>query len=264
LGTVFDALNKGQREMSGTAAVAAEAPAVRVEPGREWAEFLTQVDPHLIMHEQADPVAVEQFKALRTRLYLQQENPPRTLLVASAVAGEGKTLVAANLAISLALGLTGDALLVDCDLRRPSVHRLFGLSERRGLADYLTREEPLETLVVRTPLPRLLLLPSGAALHKSAPELLSSERMATLFTELARVFPTHRVICDCPPLSSGPDAAILARYVEGSLLVVMAGDAGRETIARSLKMLGREKVLGLVFNGATASAEARRDLGGAA
>jgi len=146
MGTVYDALNKGQRELHRAAvgeavperAAVGEAVPERAAAGR-WEEFLTQVDPHLIMHPEADPAAVEQFKGLRTRLFLQQERPPRSLMVASSVAGEGKTLVAANLAISLALGLSGEAILVDCDLRRPAVHRLFGLADRRGLADYLMR-----------------------------------------------------------------------------------------------------------------------------
>jgi protein-tyrosine kinase len=266
MGTVYDALNKGQGELTRVAPVTDEGLA-KVEADREaggWAEFLTQVDPHLIMHREADPAAVEQFKTLRTRLFLQCENPPRSLMVASSVAGEGKTLVAANLAISLALGLSGEALLIDCDLRRPSVHRLFGLAESRGLADYLLRGESLEALVVRTPLAGLLLLPSGAKLHRNAPELLGSQRMTALFSDLARCFPNHRVICDCPPLSSGPDAAILARHVDAALLVVMAQDASREVVARSLGVLGKEKVLGLVFNGSRPSPDGRRYMRSAA
>jgi capsular exopolysaccharide synthesis family protein len=257
MGTVYDALNKGQREMSRVAPVTDER--LRSVRGPEgWAEFLTQVDPHLITHREADQAAVEQFKVLRTRLFLQNENPPRTLLVASSVTGEGKTLVAANLAIALALGLTGEALLIDCDLRRPSLHRLLGLSEKRGLADYLLREESLESLVVRTPLERLLLLPSGAVLQRNAPELLSLPRLGHLFAELAERFPEHRIICDCPPISAGPDAAILARHVDAALLVVKAQDVGREVVARSLEALGRQKVVGMVFNGSRSATEGER------
>ncbi len=258
MGTVYDALSKGQGELNRVEPITDEGLARAGRPGLGWEEFLTQVDPHLIMHREADPAAVEQFKVLRTRLFFQRENPPRSLMVASSLAGEGKTLVAANLAISLALGVNAQALLVDCDLRRPAVHRLFGLTERRGLADYLLHGESLERLVVPTPLERLLLLPSGATLHRSAPELLSSERMSVLFSDLERLFPNHRIICDCPPLSSGPDAAILARHVDAALIVVMAQDAGREVVARSLEMLGREKVAGLVFNGSKPSPEGRR------
>jgi capsular exopolysaccharide synthesis family protein len=201
------------------------------------------------MHREADPAAVEQFKALRTRLYLQREEPPRCLMVASSAAGEGKSLVAANLAISLAMSVTGEVILVDCDMRRPMIHKLFGLAGGRGLADYLSREESLDGLVVRTPLERLRFLPSGAAGHRNAPELLSSPQMAVLFAELASRFPTHRIICDCPPLSAGPDAAIVAGHVDGALRVVRAQEVARESVARALGMLGREKVIGMVFNG---------------
>ncbi len=264
MGTVYDALNKEQREIKRTAVPAAEAaPGWRAEPGR-WTESLGQIDPHLIMHAEADPAAVEQFKTLRTRLFLQRPDPPRTLLVASSVAGEGKTLVAANLAISLALDLTGESLLIDCDLRRPGLQRLFGLGERRGLTDYLMRGEPLENLIVHTPLERLQLLPAGGSLNHGAPEMLSAPRMAELFAELGAAFPNHRVICDCAPLSAGPDAAILTRYVDGALLVVMAQEPGREVVARALDTLGRSKVLGMVFNGVRPQAEARRYLRAAA
>lgn len=262
MGTVYDALNKAQREMKRVAPVTDDKIArARAEAGREtdaWAEFLTQVDPHLIMHREADPAATEQFKVLRTRLFLQHEDPPRSLMVASSVAGEGKTLVAANLAIALAMGLTGDAILVDCDLRRPSLHRLFGLPERRGLADYLLREEDLDALLVRTPLDRLLLLPSGAVLHRNAPELLSSVRMGVLFSELARGYPNHSIICDCAPLSAGPDAAILERHVDGTLLIIKAADAGREVVSRALSMLDKSKVLGMVFNGSRQGIDLQR------
>ncbi len=261
MGTVYDALNKEQRELKRIASVVQLDVGLGTQVGGEesrWSDFLTRVDPHLIMHREADPAAVEQFKMLRTKLFFQRENSPRSLMIASTVAGEGKTLVAANLAVSLALGLTGEALLIDCDLRRPAISKLFGLPDKRGLADYLTRAESIEDLVVRTPLPGLLFLPSGGALHGSAPELLSSPRMATLFSELAGLFPDHRIICDCPPLSSGPDAAILGHYVDGALLVVMANETSREAAARSLTALGREKVLGVVFNGFTPPEKRRR------
>lgn len=257
MGTVYDALNKGQREVARVAPVTDERLRGVAEQA-DWAEFLTQVDPHLITHREADPAAVEQFKTLRTRLFLHNDNPPRTVLVASSVAGEGKTLVAANLAISLALGLVGEALVVDCDLRCPGQHRLFGLPERRGLADYLMREASLETLVVRTPLERLWLLPSGAMLRRNAPELLSLPRMAELFGELRERFPGHRIICDSPPLSAGPDAAILARHVDAALLVVRGQEAGREVVARALNMLGRQRVAGVVFNGSQAVKDVQR------
>ncbi|MFH0810089.1 MAG: CpsD/CapB family tyrosine-protein kinase [Pseudomonadota bacterium] len=252
MGTVYDALNKEQREMKRVATAKEAAGELAAGEERKHEDFFIDADPHLILHREAHPAAVEQFKTLRTRLFFQREDAPRTLLVASAVTGEGKTLVAANLALALALSLEGDTVLVDCDLRRPALGRFFGVRERRGLADCLSRGERAEDVVVRTPLPRLLLIPGGGRLQSNAPELLGSARMAEFFADLRSLFPNHRVVCDCPPLSAGPDAAILARYVDGVLVVVMAHEAGREEVARSLDLLGKEKLLGIVFNGSEA------------
>jgi len=265
MGKVYDALTKAQRESGRVKPVsdaggkaltlgelASQVKAQTPEPATavKRDEFLMQLDPHLIMHRDADPAAIEQFKVLRTQIYHNRPNPPASLMVASSEGGEGKTMVAANLAISLALGLNERAVLVDCDLRQPGIHRLFGLTDCRGLADYLLRDEPLEGLIVQTPLPRLMLLPSGACLHRNAPELLSCEKMHGVAAEVARLYPGHFIICDSPPIAAGPDAAIIARYLDAVLLVVRSGAASREVVARAMNLLGREKILGAVFNGA--------------
>src|SRR5207248_1587351 len=126
----------------------------------------------------------EAFKILSTRVSrLLREHQWTTLAVTSAAEGEGKTLVAINLAISLARDFGHTALLVEADLRKPSVHDYFGMEQGLGLSDYLTADTPIEELLVNPGIPHFVFLPGGRPqLHSS--EMLGWEKMANLVEEL--------------------------------------------------------------------------------
>lgn len=172
----------------------------------------------------------EAFASLRTSVLLSAaDRPPRTLLVTSAQPGEGKTTVSANLAISLAQ-LGQRVLLIDGDMRRPSVHRAFGLSRQQGLASYLAGAVDWPDVIQPTGITGLDALVCGPVPPNPA-ELLSAERMQTLLRETARQY--HTVILDSPPLLNVSDSRVLATRVEGVVLVVKSGATPRELVQRA-------------------------------
>lgn len=189
--------------------------------------------------------AWEQFRLLRTRiLEAARERNLRHVLVTSSVMGEGKTLVSANLALSLSQLEDKRVLLVDADLRRPSLHTLFGQVVRCGLSDCLGDEQGWAETVLRLH-PRLDYLPCRPAAERSA-ELLNQRRMKDLLAEFASAY--DLVVVDSAPLSPIADTQILSRLVDGAVLVVRAGKAPYP-LARQSAALLEPKLLGVVLNG---------------
>lgn len=192
--------------------------------------------------------AVENFRTLRTRiLYPAEGKPPRSLLVTSAAPGEGKSFVCANLGILLAQGIKEHSLVVDCDLRNPSMHNLFGLKNDTGLVDYLANRYELPEVIVKTGADKLSLLPAGPIPENPA-ELLGSARMLHLARELVGRYEDRIVILDSPPLQAAAETAILAKHVDGVVVVVRWGGSRREHVRELVELVGREKIIGVVFN----------------
>lgn len=193
------------------------------------------------------PVA-ESIRALRTRiLYPSSGQIPRTILVTSASPGEGKSFICANLAISLGQAMDNYCLLVDCDLRRPVQHKLFGLGDPPGLSDFLQHRKQLPELLTASGVEKLSILPAGPRSINPA-ELLGSSTMINLVDELAQRYDDRIVVLDSPPLHAASETAVLAQHVDGVVLVVRYGAARREYVKALADAIGRDKILGLVFN----------------
>jgi len=196
-----------------------------------------------------DFLVTEQFKTLKTRiLHTRNGNPPRTLLVVSALPLEGKSMVAANLAISLAQGIREHVLLVDCDFRKPDLHKLFGLAPEKGLADYLSGNADLPEILLKTDTPKLTLLPVGKK-PSNPVDLLSSEKMNHLVQELKTRYNDRYIIFDSTPIQLTSEPTVLLSQVEGVILVVKAGKTNREMVLRIIQDIEKEKLLGIVLNG---------------
>jgi capsular exopolysaccharide synthesis family protein len=174
--------------------------------------------PELVVFHGHQPLASEAYRVLRTSiLFSSPGQTPRLLLVTSTLPMEGKTLTTANLATAMAQA-EGDVLLIDADLRRPTLHQLLGVPREPGLSNFLVGKTD-ELPVVATLVPHLFLIPAGA-IPPNPSELLGSERMQELLNRAQERFAL--TILDSPPLVSVTDAAILSTQVAGVLLVIKA------------------------------------------
>jgi protein-tyrosine kinase len=189
----------------------------------------------------------EQFRLLRTRI---ETVGPGTYMVTSALDREGKTLCTANLALTLSFSLGAGVIVVDADLRHPSIARWFGLPNRAGLVDCLLGEASWRDCLCSTEHERLTLLPAGGVSLKST-ELLGSDAMIRLVAELKESFPRHYILLDAPPLLLTADPLVLARHSDHVLLVVRAGVTPRPAVLKAIETLGADRFLGVVFNGAS-------------
>jgi protein-tyrosine kinase len=193
---------------------------------------------------------VDAFKVLRTRVLQKlREHGWNTLAVTSPDPKAGKSLVAANLALSLALEVTQTVLLVDANLRDPGLHRRFGIEPEYGLGDHLLDGVPVEKLLVHpVGLDRFVLLPGHRPLPGSA-ELLSAPRMAELVRELKHRYPDRIVVFDLPHLRTA-DALAFAPLADALLLVAGAGRTGQAELAEAVEQLQGLPLLGTVLNNA--------------
>jgi capsular exopolysaccharide synthesis family protein len=202
--------------------------------------------PELIVHHGTQPLASESYRGLRTTiLFSTPGQAPRILLVTSSLPLEGKSLTSANLGIAMAKA-EPNVLLVDADLRRPSLHKIFHLPAEPGLSNFLVGE--LDDLpVVETIVPNLFVVTAGK-IPPHPSELLGSERMRE-FLDLAKSR-FGRIILDSPPLMSVTDAAILSTQAEGVLLVIKAESVPRKAAmdARDQLLEVNATLLGVVFN----------------
>ncbi|HET9532973.1 MAG TPA: polysaccharide biosynthesis tyrosine autokinase [Blastocatellia bacterium] len=189
----------------------------------------------------------EAYRVLRTSVLLSSAGgPPKILLVTSGRPSEGKSTTTINTAISMAQ-LGAKVLIIDCDLRKPSVHRVFGIDHARGLSTYLSRDVDIEGLIQNLPIKNLSLLPSGAV-PPNAAELISSEKMKHLLAMLAEQY--DHILIDSPPLMHVTDPVILSTMVDGVILVVHGGKSTREMVRRSRQDLAAvgAKIFGVVLN----------------
>jgi succinoglycan biosynthesis transport protein ExoP len=191
--------------------------------------------------------AAEAYRAVRTSMLLSAAgHPPKIMLITSGQAGEGKTTTAVNTAISLTQ-LGASVLLIDCDLRRPSIHKLLGVEHTRGLSTYLSRDVKVDGLIQKAMVPNLSVLPCGP-LPPNPAELISSERMKELLRLMAERY--DHVLIDSPPLMNVTDPIILSSLVDGVILVIHGGKTSRAVTARARQELMNvgAKVFGVVLN----------------
>jgi Mrp family chromosome partitioning ATPase len=171
----------------------------------------------------------------------------RALAVTSPGPGEGKTLTAVNLALSLARDVNQTVLLVDLDLRHPRVHRAFGFEPTVGIIDHLFAGVPLPDILFTPGVERLVVLP-GRESYPHSSEILASPDMVALVQELKHRYPDRLVLFDLPPVLSADDALTFAPYVDAALLVVREGVTTQESFERALRYLGQTPIVGTVLN----------------
>jgi capsular exopolysaccharide synthesis family protein len=203
-------------------------------------------DPLLVAALAPHSLAAEQYRTLRTRIVMLEEGRARrVLLMTSPAKGDGKSITAANLALTMAQEFNRKVVLVDADLRQPTVHALLGIPQEPGVVDVLGERAALEDALVQLPDVRLAVVPAGLPPEQPA-ELLGSAGMRRLLEALRSRF--DRVIVDVPPVIPLADVGVVAPQCDGVLLVVRAGATSKPLIERALGTFDAERVLGIVLN----------------
>jgi capsular exopolysaccharide synthesis family protein len=189
------------------------------------------------------------YKMLRTQVMRRlAELNANTLAVLSASTGDGKTLTAINLAIAIAAHTGHTALLVDLDLRNPSVHKRFGFEPTVGIEDCIEQRQPLQEAMVKIAgYERLTVLPARGRVEHSS-ELIASSRMNELVQELRERYVNRMLIFDLPPVLLTDDALAFSRQVQAGLFVISEGKTARDGVTRSLQLLERLPIVGTVLN----------------
>jgi exopolysaccharide/PEP-CTERM locus tyrosine autokinase len=194
----------------------------------------------------------DQYKVLRTHVLQRlKANQWNLLAVTSPSEGCGKTLTSINLAISLAKEVNHSVLLVDLDLRRPSVQSYFFNENQPGLSEYLNEDKELSEILFNPGIERLVILPGNKPLASSS-EMLSSPKMVQLVEELKNRYPNRIVIFDMPPLLSCDDMIAFSPFIDAVMLVVEEGRTRKDELARANELLVNSNIIGTVLNKAKA------------
>jgi capsular exopolysaccharide synthesis family protein len=231
-------------------AVLSEHPAEVIRtPAVQEPLFITRLEGEtlekLVVTPLADARWVEQYRRSAAVLHLAQaERGIKVVLVASAAQGEGKTLTATNIALTLSESYRRSVLLIDADLRRPTIHSLFNIPNFTGLSDGL--KSATERKIMLVPYSEhLSILPAGRP-DSDPMSALTSDRMRRVVQEAAGSF--DWVVIDTPPIGFLPDAHLLAAMADVVLLVVQAGKTPCASVSQAIAAIGRDRILGIVLN----------------
>ena len=232
-------------DKSGNMTILGTVPMLKTKTGKK--DRVMGIVSHLVTEQPTRSALAEAFRAIRTNLqFASPDNPIHTLLVTSAIPGEGKSTVTANLGIAMAqMGIR--TLLVDTDLRKPVLRRVFGLEQESGFSDFMADRISLEEALCATGVENLTLLPAGS-LPPNPSELLGSKKMESLIDRLKQDY--QLVIFDSPPAIGVTDAAILGSKLDGAVLIVRTGKTDRAAMLRAKEILERVRtnVLGVILH----------------
>ena len=240
-----------------------EAPASRaprqpdqtpLEPARQFQQ--TQLDTSVLERNRViagvnDSSSSSAYKILRTRLLQRlSSNNWHSVGVTGTVSGEGKSLTAINLAITLARDVNTSVFLVDLDLQRPSVAAHLGMSFEKGLSDFLTGSAAFEEVVYSPGIDRLAVIPNSRGVAQPS-ELFGSPRMDEFVAHLQAEVPRRVIVYDLPPLMMSDDVISFAPRADGLLLVVSQGMTDRKTLESAGEVLADMNLIGVVLNRST-------------
>lgn len=255
---IYDGLRQAIRDDGGEATTQREAATIEITDSQpsfqvpeqtpdafETIQCGVRPEQRLVGGSQSHNLGAEKFRSLRHRLdQLSQHRSLKRLLVASSIPKEGKTVVAINLALTLARGVSR-VMLIDGDMRRPGVHRALGIDLRPGLGEFLAGKIEYPACVRRLEPLGLYYLPAGQAATNPF-ELLQGTRLLELTERLTRIF--DWIIIDSPPLVPFTDAHHLAGLTDAVFLVVRPGVTPRKSVQQAMAALDGAYVAGIVFN----------------
>lgn len=195
-----------------------------------------------------DQRIIDSYRILRTRVIRRmQQNKWRSIGITSAGKNDGKTLTAVNLGICIAMKQNYTVVVVDADLRKPSLHKLFGFEPEVGLSDYLLSDVPVDKILIQPGIERLVILPGTDSTENSS-ELLSSPKMSRLTQELKTRYPSRIIIYDLPPVLVGDDVVAFVPYLDAALLVVEEGGTETDKLKQSINLLEGVGIVGTMLN----------------
>jgi protein-tyrosine kinase len=195
-----------------------------------------------------DAAELDYYKMLRTQILQNtQARGWNTIMITSALPGEGKTVTSINLAMTFAKAYNQTVLLVDCDLRQQRIFRYMGLAGEMGIIDHLVDGRPLKDMIIWPNIEKMTLISGGRTVNESA-ELLGSPKMKSLVGEMKTRYSDRYILLDTPPVLSGADALTLSSLVDGFVMVVEADKTPLKEIQEALALMPREKFLGFVLN----------------
>ncbi len=255
MGKIFKALEKsqqtienGQKPVDDVDAETASDFHGRDLAGKDLQGIPVAIDPLLITGLDPQSAEAEQFRILKNNiLFPAKGDPPKSIMITSTAPGAGKSFVAANLAISIAQNIDEHVFLMDCDLRSPSIHSLFGFDDIQGLSEYLSEAKPLSSLLVKTFLDKLTILPAGKIPFNPS-ELLSSEQMRRLIQEVKLRYSDRYIIIDTPPPYLTSETNAISRQVDGIVIVIHQGKTRKKDVLDLIDIYGKEKIIGIVYN----------------
>ncbi|MHB8909248.1 MAG: GumC family protein [Syntrophales bacterium] len=192
--------------------------------------------------------ASESYRGIRTSLlFSAADNAPRTILVTSAAPAEGKSITSANLAVAMAQA-GNRVLIVDCDMRRPKLHRIFNLQRDRGLSNIIVGSCTVDDAIIHSLIPGIDIIVSGPV-PPNPSEMLGSQQMIRFMETIRGRY--DRIIIDSPPITAVTDSVILSRLADGVLLVIRAGETHREIVKNGIGLLqaANARILGAILNG---------------
>jgi len=193
------------------------------------------VDGRIVTYIDKGSYVAEQYKVLRTNLYsLSAEKPIKTVLITSSHPQEGKTITSCNLAVSLSMDMEKKVLLVDSDLRRPTIHNMLGLPKKPGLSEIFNKEIDIEYFIRKPAIGNLYVIPSGSTQINSS-EMLSSTKVKDVIDKIRAEF--NYAIFDTPPILSVTDACILGSLCDAVIFIIKAGVTQRDVIKEAFHML---------------------------
>lgn len=207
-----------------------------------------QMAPSILPLIDEQSIVLEQYRSLRTKVFAKAKLPDKNaIMITSSAPGEGKTITAINLALTIVKGIKENALLVDCDLRRPDIHKKLGFTTQYGLSHYLNNEVGLSSIIYRTNIEKLSIIPAGENLTLSS-ELLASKRMTKLVEETKSRYNDRYIIFDMPPVIPVTDPIVLVEKMDWTIFVIEIGHTAQSVVRNALSMFNPDKIMGIVVN----------------
>ena len=250
---IEEALRKASRLRSGSGdSKISDKPDVDINTREKISRNIdaTGIDnPYIVtLNEPGSPVAEEYRKLKSTIMRLtRQEGFKNTVMVTSSLSGEGKSIIALNLSITMSQEYDYTVLLIDADFRRPSLAGYLNITPEAGLSDCLVEGLDVGSVIVKTGIEKLSFLPSGKEVDNPV-ELFSSQKMQDLINEIKHHYPDRYIVIDTPPVLLFAETGLISSMADGTVFVVKEGLASLQNITEAIDSLKDSNVLGIVYN----------------